>query len=124
MESERMGHNIWPMHYKRTRCLHPLHLFLIHLLLLAQTLITLNLSLNQIGASAAQYLADALRENKVSHHPGSSVSYPSFSLNTETQLFVPCQQHVVGAGRTIERTGPSNKVLIEINDFVFVLEYN
>ena len=79
-EGETMGHKLSLMHYDRTRWpIIPVHLSHIHLLLFTQTLTELYLQGNPIGANGAQALADALRQNKVTHLPGSSLISIFFS---------------------------------------------
>ncbi len=55
-----------------------------HLHFFTQTLTTLNLGYNQIGAVGAQHLAGALRNNTVTLILSSSLSYPHLHFFTQT----------------------------------------
>ncbi len=82
---ETMKHRISLMSYEIIR--YPtlsIHVYHIHLLLSTQALTTLNLSSNQIGDKGAQDLADALRNNTVTHIFYTCMLYPSPPIHADT----------------------------------------
>ena len=67
-----------------------------HLHLFTQTLTTLNLSHNQIGAVGAQHLADALRHNTVSLFLSCSTSFHHLHLFTQTLTTLNLSGNLIG----------------------------
>jgi hypothetical protein len=63
---------------------------------LTQTLTTLRLQHNQIGALGAQHLADALRNNTVTLILSSSLSYPHLHFFTQTLTTLDLGENQIG----------------------------
>jgi Ran GTPase-activating protein (RanGAP) involved in mRNA processing and transport len=68
-----------------------------HLYFCTQTLTTLDLSDNEIGADGAQHLADALRNNTVTVILHSSISYMHLYFCTQTLTTLDLSDNEIGA---------------------------
>jgi hypothetical protein len=79
------GHDTWLRHYKATWWVtfssHQSH---IHYYVSIQTLTTLNLGWNNVGAAGAIHMAQALQSNMVSEVLSTSFTYPLLCFDTDT----------------------------------------
>ena len=93
IKSALKGYYIWLMPYERIRWeKQSLHLFHLVVCSFTQTLTTLILSFNQIGAKGALHLADALRVNTVRETLSSSVASCCLCFHTDTHYTQPLGQ--------------------------------